>query len=311
MDELAIIAPRSVGIGIGIVAPSGYASEPMAVDRAVTRLRAAGAHVTLFCHPADKFERFGASDQERVAQLHAAANDPAIDIVIALRGGYGVSRILPMLDFNLLAQSGKLFVGHSDFTAFQMALLAATNAGSFAGPMICDDFGRDVPSQFTLDHFWRCLHSDSITLTSDHACSKSVQVTGRLWGGNLAMLSHLVGSPYLPDIDGGILFLEDINEHPFRLERMLLQLMHAGVLHKQKAIVLGDFSGGRVSEYDNGFDVESVIAHIRERISVPVVTGLQFGHVVDKLTLPIGAQATLSTDAQGWSLHVQSYPRLR
>ncbi len=306
-------SPNSAGhdVSIGIVAPSGYAPDPAVVDRAVARLRAAGARVTLFCDPADKFERFGASDQERVAQLYAAAIDPSIDIVIALRGGYGLSRILPLVDFNLLARSGKRFVGHSDFTAFQMALLAATGTVSFAGPMICDDFGRDVPSQFTLDHFWQCMRSDAMSFRSDRACSEVVQATGQLWGGNVAMLSHLVGSPYLPDIDGGILFLEDINEHPFRLERMLLQLLHAGVLHKQNAILLGDFSGGRVSVYDNGFDFDSVIAHLRSRISVPVLTGLQFGHVVDKVTLPVGAQAALSADAQGWLLRVEGYSRLR
>lgn len=298
-------------VGIGIVAPSGYAPDPAVVDRAVTRLRAAGARVTLLCNPADKFERFGARDDERVAQLHAAASDQSIDVVIALRGGYGLSRILPMLDVDLLAQSGKLFVGHSDFTAFQMALLATTGAVSFAGPMICDDFGRDVPSEFTLNHFWQCLRSESITHVSDHACSESVNVAGPLWGGNLAMLSHLVGSPYLPDIDGGILFLEDINEHPFRIERMLLQLLHAGVLQKQKAILLGDFSGGRVTQYDNGFDFDSVISHLRSRVSVPVMTGLRFGHVVDKVTLPVGAQAALTADAQGWVLLVEGYPRLR
>lgn len=309
MSDASNSAPHDVGIGI--VAPSGYAPDPAVIDRAVARLRAAGARVTLFCNPADRFERFGANDSERVAQLHAAANDPSIDIVIALRGGYGLSRILPLLDFDLLARSGKLFVGHSDFTAFQMALLAKTGAVSFAGPMICDDFGRDTTSQFTLDHFWQCLTSDAVTITSDHSSHQPVQVAGPLWGGNLAMLAHLVGSPYLPDIDGGILFLEDINEHPFRIERMLLQLLHAGVLQKQKAIVLGDFSGGRVTEYDNGFDFDSVIAHLRGCMTVPVVTGLPFGHVVDKVTLPVGAQAALSAYSQGWSLRVDAYPRLR
>lgn len=308
MRDSSAIARHDVSVGI--VSPSGYAPDQVVVDRAVARLRAEGARVTLFCDPADKFERFGASDQQRVAQLHAAASDPSIDIVIALRGGYGLSRILPMLDVDLLARSGKLFVGHSDFTAFQMALLAATNAISFAGPMICDDFGRDVPSRFTLDHFWRCLQSDSISLTSDHPCSEALKLSGPLWGGNLAMLSHLAGSPYLPDIDGGILFLEDINEHPFRIERMLLQLLHAGILQKQQAILLGDFSGGRVGEYDNGFTIDSVIAFVRGQLAVPVLTGLQFGHVVDKVTLPVGARAALSADASGWALRIDGYPRL-
>ena len=300
----------SRNIGIGIVAPSGYAPDAALVDLAVERLRAQGCRVTLFCNPADKVERFGASDAERVMQLHAAASDPAVDIVIALRGGYGLSRILPHIDFNLLAQSGKLFVGHSDFTACQMGLLAATKSISFAGPMICDDFGRDVLSQFTLDHFWRCMTSAEITLTSDHPSNQSVQVAGQLWGGNLAMLAHLIGSPYLPQIEQGILFLEDINEHPFRIERMLLQLLHAGVLQNQQVIVLGDFSGGRLSAYDNGFDLDAVVCHLRSRITVPIVTGLQFGHVTDKVTLPVGAQATLNADRTGWSLHVEHYPHL-
>ena len=134
--------------------------------------------------------------------------------------------------------------------------------------------------------------------------------SGQLWGGNLAMLAHLIGSPYLPQIEQGILFLEDINEHPFRIERMLLQLLHAGILQKQQAIVLGDFSGGRLSAYDNGFDLDAVVIQLRSRITVPIVTGLQFGHLPDKVTLPVGAQATLKADQTGWSLHVEGYPHL-
>ena len=305
-----MISLKKRHVGIGIVAPSGYAPDPAVVDRAVARLHAEGCRVMLFCDPTAKVERFGASDQERVAQLHTAAKDPTIDIIIALRGGYGLSRILPLLDFAMLAQSGKLFVGQSDFTAFQMGLLAATNAISFAGPMICDDFGRDAPSQFTLEQFWQCMTSDAVTFVSDHESNQSLQVAGPLWGGNLAMLAHLIGSPYLPQIDGGILFLEDINEHPFRIERMLLQLLHVGVLQKQKAIVFGDFSGGRVTEYDNGFDLESVISHLRSRITVPILTGLQFGHGADKVTLPVGAQASITADHAGWSLQVSGYPHL-
>src|SRR5207249_695640 len=151
-------------------------------------------------------------------------------IVMALRGGYGLSRLLPALDLALMAQSGKLFVGHSDFTALQMALLAQTGRISFAGPMLCSDFGAEALSDFTMQHFWHCLSSDACTIEMQAEGNPAVNVAGTLWGGNLAILNHLIGTPYLPQPKDGILFIEDINEHPYRVERMLLQLLHAGVL---------------------------------------------------------------------------------
>lgn len=300
----------SDSIGIALVAPSGYAPDTVAVERAIARLQAAGYRVKRHFAADEKCERFGASDALRAAHLHAAASDPDADIVLALRGGYGLSRILPQLDWPLLAASGKLFLGHSDFTAFQMGLLAQTGAISFAGPMLCDDFTRAPASDFTHARCWQCLTSAQTVVQVAQENSQPVDASGILWGGNLAMVAHLVGSPYLPHIDGGILFLEDINEHPFRVERMLLQLLHTGVLVNQSAIVLGDFSGYKLSEIDNGFCFDSMLARLRATLPVPVLTGLPFGHIVDKVTLPVGAPATLTGDARGWTLTVTGYPHL-
>src|SRR5207245_1198963 len=113
---------------------------------------------------------------------------------------------------------------------------------------------------------------------------------------NLAILNHLIGTPYLPQPKDGILFIEDINEHPYQVERMLLQLLHAGVLAKQKTILLGDFSGYRLNEYDKGYDFEEMLAYIRSQLSVPVLTGLPFGHICDKVTLAVGCQAELMAE---------------
>ena len=308
MNELLL--PAAKAIGVGLIAPSGYAPDEVAVERAIRHLQAIGCRVERHFFLDRKVERFGGSDADRVAHLHDAVSDPAVDIVLALRGGYGLSRILPLIDWRLLADSGKLLVGHSDFTALQMGLLAVTGAGSFSGPMICDDFAREPLSDFTMEHFWGCVTAQEFVTRSTQSGGPPVQANGRLWGGNLAMLTHLIGSPYLPVIDGGILFLEDINEHPFRLERMLLQLLHAGVLARQSAIVLGDFSGARLSDYDNGFSFESVLRHLRSKLDVPIVTGLQFGHIVDKLTLPVGATATLVGDQDGWTLTASGYRSL-
>ena len=295
---------------IAIVAPSGYAPDVTALDRAVARLRARGCQVRQYYDPAKIFQRFGASDEERVSQLHAAASDPEVDIMLALRGGYGLSRLLPGLDIELLASSGKHFVGHSDFTVLQMALLAHSGCISFAGPMACDDFSREEISDFTMSQFWQCLESTSHTISASASGNPALALAGTLWGGNLTMLAHLAGTPYLPQIEQGILFVEDVNEHPYRVERMLLQLLHSGVLAKQQALVLGDFSAYRLSPYDNGYDFETMLAWLRQQLPIPVVTGLPFGHTRDKVTLAVGAQAELNCDGGELTLRMSGYPAL-
>lgn len=297
------------GVTLAIVAPSGYAADESAVARATTRLESLGCRVRNFYDAASKHQRFGGTDAARAAQVHAAAADPEVRIVLALRGGYGLSRLLPQLDFALLAESGKLFVGHSDFTAMHMGLLARAGAISFAGPMICDDFSRLDTSDFTLRHFQHCLAGASHAIEFEANDNPALDVTGMLWGGNLTMLAHLAGTPYLPHIEDGILFIEDVNEHPYRVERLMLQLSHAGLL-KQKAIVFGDFSGYRLSDYDNGYDFGAMLDYLRGRLGVPILSGLPFGHTRDKATLAVGCQARLSSQGGTAMLVMSGYPSL-
>jgi len=296
---------------VAIVATGGYGPDAAGLVRADTLLAAQGWFVRHFDNHAARYQRFAATDVERLEGLHAAARDPEVDIVIALRGGYGISRLLPEIDFALLAASGKHFVGHSDVTALHMGLLCH-GAGSFAGPMICNDFSREDVSVFTMQQFWQCLRGPchAVQFASDKFLG-TVDVRGTLWGGNLAMLAHLVGTPYLPLIEGGILFLEDVNEHPFRIERMLLQLLHAGILERQQAVVLGDFSGASTSDYDNGYDFSNMLAFMRGHTHVPIVTGLPFGHIPDKVTLAVGSTARLQGDAGSLVLTMEDYPVLR
>ena len=297
------------GVTAAIVAPSGYAPETSDVARAISRLESFGCRVRNFYDPASKHQRFGGTDAARAAQLHAAASDPDIQIIFALRGGYGMSRLLPAIDLTALAASGKLFVGHSDFTALQMALLAQTGAVSFAGPMICIDFSRDEPSAFTLGEFMQCVTRTTHQLAFASGNNPQVDASGVLWGGNLTMLTHLIGTPYLPKIEGGILFIEDVNEHPYRIERMLLQMHYAGLLN-QKAILFGDFSSYALNDYDNGYDFETMLAFLRERLGIPILTGLPFGHTRDKATLAVGAQARLQSDGESCMLTMSGYPNL-
>lgn len=326
LSEQVVAALVPPGTCVAVVAPGGYAPDPAAVPRGVALLESLGCRVKNFTDYEARFQRFGATDEERAAQLMQAAADPEVDVVLALRGSYGVSRILPMLDLPVLAASGKLFVGYSDITALQLALLCH-GAASFAGPMLNGDFGAEVPDWGALDAFWKSLTGPQTTVMNyqgvvhgaggdcgdrrTDAASPAVHCEGTLWGGNLAMVAHLVGSRWMPQVEGGILFLEDVNEHPFRVERMLLQLEHAGILARQQAVLLGDFSSYRLAPIDNGYDFTSMLAFLRARIATPIITGLPFGHVRDLVTLPVGGRAQLhSRGAAGFTLTVSDYPTL-
>ena len=298
-------------LGVAIVAPGGYAPDPLAVERGIARLEARGCRVHNYYDHQSIHQRFGGTDEARLAQLYAAADDPAVQVVMTVRGGYGMTRLLPHIDFERLASSGKLFVGYSDITALQMGLMAKTGALSYAGPFVAGDFGAPDPVDFTLEHFWRCLAGPSHTITEAACGNPCVDLEGTIWGGNLAMLCSLVGTPWFPRIDGGILFVEDISEHPYRVERMLLQLHQAGVLERQQALVLGDFSGYRLGPLDNGYDFEAMLAYLRATLPIPVVEGLSFGHIARRVTIPFGAQARLASTAEGFSLRLSDYPTLR
>ncbi len=296
-------------IGIAIIAPGGYVPEAD-LQRAIGVLQSKGYAVFNYYDPQKRSERFAASDEERSRQIMEAAANPEVSIVVALRGGYGTTRILHSLDFGKLAKSGKLFVGHSDFTVFEMALLKH-GAVSFSGPMIQSDFTRKDLSDFTMSHFEDTMRSPATTVKWTSKGNPDVDVKGTLWGGNLTMLAHLAGTPWMPDISGGILFVEDIHEHPYRVERMLLQLDEAGILKKQKALVLGHFSEFKLSDYDNGYDFDAMLSWLRSRLPIPVVTGLPFGHVKDKVTLPVGARAHLTSQDGSVRLDVGDYPTVR
>ncbi|MBS1170803.1 MAG: ldcA [Burkholderiaceae bacterium] len=297
-------------IGVAIVAPSGFAVDEAGFHRGVAALQSQGCEVHCYYDPVQKHQRFGGTDDARIAQLYAAAENPAVQVVLALRGGYGLSRLLPKLDFARLAASGKLFVGHSDFTAFSQALLAQTGSISFSGPMLCDDFSRADPSEYTQQDFWRCITSGTHTIGWETTGNPQISVSGKLWGGNLSMLASLIGTPWLPQLDGGILFVEDINEHPYRIERLLLQLLHAGVLSRQKALILGDFSGYRRGDNDNGYDFNAMLGWLRKHLPLPIITCLPFGHIRDKVTLPVGCDAQLELFENKALLGCLHYPCL-
>ena len=300
---------------IYIYSPSSAVRNKPAFRRGVARLAALGHDVEVDEAALTSHMRFAGDDETRIAAIHRAAASGA-DVAMIARGGYGLTRILGGINYKAVAKAvnkGTQFVGLSDFTALQCALLVKTGAITWAGPALGEDFGAEAgPDDIMEACFddmisgqgegagWQ-LPKPDVAALAEKSRRKSGEVSlsisgATLWGGNLAVLSSLVGTPWLPAVKGGVLFLEDVHEHPYRIERMLTQLLHAGVLAYQKAIVLGQFSNYKLVPHDKGYKLQTVVGWLRSQLKIPVLTNLPFGHVATKVTLPVGAQVTLAVD---------------
>jgi len=288
-------------------APAGVELRAAALKLATRRLTELGFEVTIDQSLRARHQRFAGSDEARLATLHRVA-DAAPSIALATRGGYGLTRILDAVRWKSIANSverGTRWVGYSDLTALQLGLLAHTGARSWAGPMAADDFGRHEVDEVMRDCFVEAMSGELEAVGfRTEAGFDGLQAKGVLWGGNLAMVNSLLGTPHFPQVKGGILFVEDVNEHPYRVERSLMQLHQAGVLQAQKAVLLGAFTDWKKSPLDRGYGMKHAIAHLRSVCKTPILTGLPFGHVPTKVCLPIGARVTLLVDGRnalvGW-----------
>jgi muramoyltetrapeptide carboxypeptidase len=295
--------------GIYIVSPSSAIADAKVLARGVKRLEKMGFKVALDRTVLAREQRFAGTDTQRLAAFERAMKQK-LPIVMASRGGYGVTRLLPHLDWRALADSGKRFVGQSDFTAFNLAFLAKTGLVSYAGPTACYDFGATKTEILTTEIFGEVMRGELEILSFESPQADPVDCRGVLWGGNLAMITALIGTPYMPKIKGGILFIEDVGEHPYRVERMLNQLAQAGILGKQKALLLGGFTDYRLAEHDRGYDLSSAIAFIKKTINIPIVPGLPYGHTPMKVTLPVGAKVGLATEDGMAHLVLEEHPEI-
>jgi muramoyltetrapeptide carboxypeptidase len=297
-----------------LFSPAGVLVKSAPVTLAAKRLKALGFEVTIDEAARARFQRFAGDDDTRLAALHRVAIQ-APSIAMGTRGGYGLTRLLDRIDWKLIARSverGTRWVGHSDVTTLQLGLLAHfkhSDVVTWAGPLAADDFGRadDLGGvdEITRDCFLEAMSGalEAVGFRTELGFD-GLEARGTLWGGNLCMVNSMLGTKYFPRVKGGILFLEDVNEHPYRIERNMLQLHQAGVLDAQKAIVLGEFSAWRKAPHDRGFSLKTVVQHLRTLTKTPILTGLPFGHVPTKVTMPVGAKVTVLVQGRdvliGW-----------
>lgn len=289
---------------IYIFSPSSAVRDKAAFKRGIKRLEAQGHEVQIDPDALTSHMRFAGDDETRLKAIGRAAASGA-NIAMISRGGYGLTRLLTQLPYKAIAKSidnGTQYVGLSDFTAFQLAVCAKTQRITWQGPALGEDFGPesepDDIMQACFDDL--CLEQGEGTgwRMPVESLQKNVKVSNAvLWGGNLTVLTSLLGTPYFPLVSGGVLFIEDVGEHPYRIERMLTQLLHAGVLAKQKAILFGQFTNYKLTPaHDKGFKLGTVVERLRSQIKLPVLTGLPLGHVSTKVLLPVGAKVDLMTE---------------
>jgi muramoyltetrapeptide carboxypeptidase len=316
---------------IYIYAASTAVRDKAAFKRGVKRLQSLGHQVELDPSALASSTRFAGDDATRAAAVHRAATSGA-DIAIIARGGYGLTRILPALNYKAIAKSierGTQWVGYSDFGALQAALHVKTGASTWCGPDVAGDFGSGLlgaagaatPADDIMEACfddlvqgigegagWRMPAPGKLAGTTKLVAGQAVNTwaasdihikNAPVWGGNLCVLTALLGTPYFPTIDKGIVFFEDVGEHPYRIERNLSTWLMAGILQRQKAIVLGQFTGYKlVASYEKGYTMQTVVDWLRTQTKVPVITGLPFGHVPTKVCLPFGKTASLSTEGR-------------
>jgi muramoyltetrapeptide carboxypeptidase len=292
------------GDTIGVIAPASAPPDPKNIDRSVAALERLGFKPKLAPNVRKRWGFLAGSDRDRAGDLMKMFTDRKVKAVICVRGGYGTGRLLPLLDYRAIRANPKIFLGYSDITSLHCALLVKSNLVSFHGPMLNSDFvKKDLPN-FTLHCFLRTLMQPTAPGSiRDGYRKKTVtilrrgKVSGPLIGGNITLLCAALGTPYLPSFKNSILFFEDLDEVPYRFDRMLTQLLNAGLLQQVAGIAIGvnanciDPKAKGAKEYRQ--TLEDVFKERLLPLKVPVVAGLPFGHIPLNATLPVGLRATL------------------
>ena len=241
-----------------------------------------------------KADRFMAgSDQERAEDINEMFADDDVDVIVAARGGYGSGRILPYVDYENIKKHKKIFIGLSDITALQLAMLKKAALPSYTGMVIKTDFTPD-PGPISAKSLLAAI-SGKKQYYNNLTRINGGKATAKIIGGNLTMIASLAGTDFFPDFTDSILFIEEVGEQPFRVDRMLNTLDLCGVFKKIKGIVIGDFSVKESSEPDDG-SLDEVFNERFAKLSVPVVKDFMNGHIKNKYLLKIGAIATLDAD---------------
>ena len=297
------LKPKKLESGdvIGIVSPASSPDKLEKIENGVKYLEKLGYRVEIGKNVGKVHGYLAGSDDDRLSDLHEMFKNKNVKAIFSIRGGYGAGRLLDKLDFNLIKKNPKIFVGYSDITSLQLAILKKTGLISFAGPMLATDFSGDV-NEFAEENFWKVITSSKkIGKLHNPRDEKFYAISsgrgeGPILGGNLAVLSSLMGTEYLPNFKNSILMLEDIGESPYRIDRLLNQFKLAKILDTANGIILGRFVD--CYEKDKSKDtikLNEVIEHYFSNLKIPVLYSFSHGHIKENITVPLGVNCKLNT----------------
>lgn len=311
-EEFAPTRPKALAEGstIALCAPASGVARGEELDAAAT-LRRLGFNVRLGRFLNKGYGYLAARDEDRAKEFMDFVRDPEVNAIMAVRGGYGVMRILPMIDFEEIRRNPKIVMGYSDITALVNPIFQKSGVIGFHGPVASSTFDT-----YTLDSFRRTVmaaspagtfsESDEFQGTVFGSARASTIVPGkaqgRLVGGNLSLVTAMMGTPYEIETKGRILFLEEIEEEPYRVDRMLMTLVLSGRLADCAGVALGRFTkceaSSRGGELNMSLSLEEVVRGILEPLKIPTIYGLSIGHIRSKLTVPVGGLATIDAEAK-------------
>lgn len=285
------------GARVALIAPAGPLSLPGDIDRAIRNCKTMGWEPVVGEHAREKQHYFAGHDDERLSDLNDALRDDSIDVVWCLRGGYGAMRLLEGVDYSALRATPKVLIGYSDITAFHCAIATRCGLSSIHGPT-----ARSTLTAFSERSLRAAVRRDGNPCGVAESARTFVggKARGHLVGGNLALLAALHGTPYQPRYEGAILVLEDVNEAPYRIERMLLQLRLSGALQSCAGIAFGAFTntGERDASLGGSRTLDAVLREAADIAGVPTLGNIPMGHIDDQWSIPLGQEAELDADAK-------------
>lgn len=299
---MAILKPQKLNPKdlIGIISPASSPDEFLRVEKGVKYLESLGYRVKVGENVGKNHGYLAGTDKERLDDLHSMFKDKNVKAIFTLRGGYGAFRFLDQIDYRIIKNNPKIFVGYSEITSLQMAFFEKAGLITFAGPMVAVDFHDEI-SSFTNEHFWNLITSNKkigrLKLPEDQKLpplQKGI-ASGRVVGGNLAVFTALLGTPYFPNLTGKILMIEEVGELPYRVDRMLNQLRLAGAFKKIKGIILGRFVDcNEVNPDKKTLTLGEVIENYIASVKVPSIYTFPHGHIKDFVTIPFGVKVNLN-----------------
>jgi muramoyltetrapeptide carboxypeptidase len=296
-----ILKPKKLERGdtIGIVGPAS----PMKKDKlenGVRYLKDQRYRVKTGEHLNNKYGYLAGADKDRAHDLNQMFRDSEVKAIFCARGGYGTPRLLELIDYDAIRQNPKIFVGYSDITALQLAIFKKTQVVTFSGPMAAVEMSQGI-EPFTAINFWNLItKTEAGTRLEGNNGSLKILRPGKsegiLVGGCLSLICSLLGTPYLPNFENAILFVEEIGEDPYRIDRNLTQLRLAGILDKINGIVFGRFENCSPKPDELSLTIEQIIGDVTSDLHIPILSELPYGHIDKKYTIPIGIRVYLDAE---------------